>query len=180
MRNVSDLRRLMRERPAEAVGAAEKSLTADSVVVRREAVRCLRELGDDRAVDELRTSLQDPDSQVVALAAQALGELCDPSDRTSVDMLIALIGDEHWHVRQRAAFSLGQLADERAVPSLASALQDDSATVQRAAAWALGQIRVDASHAALAGAAPTRLRTRLAVTIARRGLEQPEPGSPGD
>lgn len=55
------------------------------------------------------------------------------------DELIAFLGDEDPAVRARAAFALGSVQDENAIPELLSRLADTDARVRADAAFALGQ-----------------------------------------
>ncbi len=59
---------------------------------------------------------------------------------THVDELIAALNNENSKVRQNAAETLGEVADERAVEPLAHALTDRDADVRLSAALALGMI----------------------------------------
>ena len=59
---------------------------------------------------------------------------------TDVDGLIAALRDENPKVRQNAAATLGEVADERAIAPLARALTDSNADVRLNAALSIGMI----------------------------------------
>jgi len=77
------------------------------------------------------------DSIVRAKAVKALGNI---RDLRVVEPLIQALKDEHWDVRRRAAWVLGNMG-EPAVEPLLQALEDEHWDVRRKAAWALGNIR---------------------------------------
>lgn len=60
--------------------------------------------------------------------------------KEDVESLIQALKDEHWGVRRKAAWALGNLG-EPAVEPLIQALKDERWDVRRKAAWALGNIR---------------------------------------
>jgi len=82
---------------------------------------------------------------------------------TRVDELITALNNENPKVRQDAAQTLGEVADERAVEPLARALKDSDADVRLSAALALGMIG-DAS-----GTAPLTFSLRNEKDDAVRG-----------
>jgi HEAT repeat protein len=53
---------------------------------------------------------------------------------------IQMLKDEHWSVREAAAWSLGYLNDTRAVEPLIQALKDEDSTVRWYAAEALTKL----------------------------------------
>jgi len=77
------------------------------------------------------------DSIVRAKAVKALGNI---RDLRVVEPLIQALKDEHWDVRRRAAWVLGNMG-EPAVGPLIQALKDEHWDVRRKVAWALGNIR---------------------------------------
>ncbi len=115
----------------------------------------------------LTAALEDPDPQIRARAAYALGQMGETSTLTRlmtalgerflsspahdrpalvlptpemVDALVAALQDSEARVRQAAAEALGQVRAQRAIPALQQALQDPDAGVREAAARALGEI----------------------------------------
>lgn len=89
-------------------------------------------------MDELIAALQNEDSNVRRVAAEALGRLGYPR---AVEPLIIALRDEDPHVRRAAAKALGNIGDARAVKFLVMALHDDNRYVRRAAVVALRKIR---------------------------------------
>lgn len=80
-----------------------------------------------------------PKSRV--LAAQALGDVKDPTERRrAVEALIVALEDDYPEVRMEAASSLGELRDASALPQLVKRLDDGTAPVRQHAAIALGTI----------------------------------------
>jgi HEAT repeat protein len=61
--------------------------------------------------------------------------------KTAVEPLIQVLKDEHWNVRRKAAWALGNIKDRRAIEPLMHALQDERSDVREQAAWALGNIK---------------------------------------
>jgi hypothetical protein len=89
-------------------------------------------------MDELIAALQNEDSNVRRVAAEALGGLGYPR---AVEPLIVALRDEDPHVRRAAAEALGNIGDARAVKFLIMALHDDNRHVRRTAVVAVGKIR---------------------------------------
>ena len=134
--------------------------------VRRAAAEALGQIGDARAVEPLIVALKDSDSWVKKRAVEALGKISDPraveplivalkdSDvrdvatralemigLQAIDLLVATLKHEDWHVRAAAAEVLGKIGDVRTVKPLLVALQDSySSAVRWKAAGALGAI----------------------------------------
>ncbi|MBK5189981.1 MAG: HEAT repeat domain-containing protein [Methanosarcinales archaeon] len=76
------------------------------------------------------------DSHVRAKAVEALGKI---GDARVVEPLMQALKDEHWDVRRKAVWALGNMG-EIAVEPLMQALKDEHWDVRRKAAWALGNI----------------------------------------
>ncbi len=91
-----------------------------------------------RVMEAFTTALRDDDAEIRATAAQALGEIEDPS---AVAVLAeAHQGDEAARVRAQAAWALGMIESDAGVPALTAAMSDTEARVRSQAAWALGMI----------------------------------------
>jgi HEAT repeat protein len=103
--------------------------------VRQYAALLLGQLKESDGIDPLIQALRDPDKNVRAQAAIALGEIGDPS----VDSLILLLDDMDWKVRYRAAEALGMIRSIKAVPFLIIALDDPKDHVRYMAAKAIGE-----------------------------------------
>ncbi len=119
--------------------AVEPLLTAlrdRSEYVRRHAAMALGQLRDLRALEPLIAALGDSNEGVRRHATDALGELGE----TAVEVLIGALHERDALVRRGAAATLGMIADNRAIDSLAEALRDKDTGVQTAAAWALQQL----------------------------------------
>lgn len=116
---------------------------------------CASALGETRALEaavDLRTALDDPDDELVASAARALGQI---SDRAASEHLTALFATRtrQWFVRVAAASALRALDDPNAAPALVAGLGDENWDVRNAtsrALVALGSAGLDAVTAALA------------------------------
>jgi len=65
---------------------------------------------------------------------------CEIYQGLKVKRLIKELQDEDADVRSNAAYALGQIRSEDAVPALIQALQDSDAEVRYNATWALGNI----------------------------------------
>lgn len=61
--------------------------------------------------------------------------------KIAVEPLMLALKDEHWNVRRKAAWALGNIKDLRAIEPLINALQDERSDVREQAAWALGNIK---------------------------------------
>ena len=59
----------------------------------------------------------------------------------AVDPLIETLEDEDWRVRGAAAWSLGNLGDEKAIPALEKLLDDESGFVKAGAQSAIATIK---------------------------------------
>ncbi|HLK88362.1 MAG TPA: HEAT repeat domain-containing protein [Polyangia bacterium] len=97
--------------------------------------------GDERAVDPLLAKLGDTSEQA-AVRGAAAEALTGPRSPRAVDPLIAALADPEAEVRFWAAFALGQLGDERAIPALEQLARSDTAVLE---GW--GRISDEASEA---------------------------------
>ncbi|MGZ6696036.1 MAG: HEAT repeat domain-containing protein [Solirubrobacteraceae bacterium] len=118
---------------------------------RRLAVAALGEIRALDAAPDLRARLADPDPEVVAGAARALGQV---GDTTAVGPVLEALQDPErpWFVHVAAAGALGELDDPVAAPALAAALGEDEWDVRNAAARslaAMGEAGLDAVAAGL-------------------------------
>jgi HEAT repeat protein len=85
----------------------------------------------------LVAALDDPESEVRARAAKAIGRSGDAGAAAS---LVKALSDPVWFVRLQAARAIGVLAHNRAVRPLVAALTDESWQVRATAAAALRQL----------------------------------------
>jgi HEAT repeat protein len=123
-------------------------------------VVALGELRSVDAVPELVRCLRDPDPELAARAAHALGKVGDP--RSAAELAAQATGAEAWEVRAAACGACGHVAAPETPRALALALDDPSWHVRSAAARALVRLE-DRGLAAV--------RVRLAA-LGRTGLLQ--------
>ena len=142
-----------------------------SQTVRINAAYALGLMKDERAIPALYTALNDKIALVRINSAWALGEFgskCNPEflekrmakesdgkvrayiigalgkiqSSSSVPILIDALSDKNKDVRNNAAWALGQIKDERAVPELIRLLQNENdLDVKRSVVFALGEIK---------------------------------------
>ncbi|TAJ10314.1 MAG: HEAT repeat domain-containing protein [Nitrospirae bacterium] len=94
-------------------------LNDPDLVVRREAVITLGEMGDERCVEPLVRALRDGDWQVREAAIDALGQVGSPA----VEPLIKQLRD--WDIRKSVIRALGRIKDERVLEPLVNQLRSD-------------------------------------------------------
>jgi hypothetical protein len=123
-------------------------LSTGSDSERRLAVVTLGRIRSHQALEQLRAALVDPDHELVAGAARALGQLGDSSITGSLVELLG--GSRPWFVRVAAASALGALEDPAAAPALAEALNTDVWDVRNAAARSLVLLDEDGLKAVVA------------------------------
>lgn len=119
-------------------------LSDPDLVVRREAVITLGEMGDDRCVEPLVRALRDGDWQVREAAIDALGQVGSPA----VELLIKQLRD--WDIRKAVIRALGRIKDERVLEPLVNQLRSDEFGLDATDALVmLGEPAVDRLVAAL-------------------------------
>ena len=94
-------------------------LNDPDLVVRREAVITLGEMGDERCVEPLVRALRDGDWQVREAAIDALGQVGSPA----VEPLLKQLRD--WDIRKSVIRALGKIKDERVLEPLVNQLRSD-------------------------------------------------------
>jgi HEAT repeat protein len=116
-----------------------------------------------------------------ALAAQALGDVKDPTEkRRAVEALIRALDDDRPDVRMEACSSLGELREPSALPHLIKRLDDGAAPVRQNAAIALGTIGHPDGFEHLVGAAALALGAigdRRALPLLAAELEHADVGA---
>ena len=140
---LADSRRQVRLDASHALvqlgGAAVEPLmdraTTGSDSLRYIVAQILGQIGDRRASPFLKSLLRDENRHVREQAVRALGQLDDPRLHTTLASVLA--DDSVPDVRGAAAWSLGNLRDTTAVPSLVRALADTIPSVRRQALAAL-------------------------------------------
>ena len=123
-----------------------QGLKNQDYLIRREAARALKELGDKRAVESLIESLEYQSwqdnyiilSSVRENSADALGRIGDK--KALNPLILAMNEDPDKEVRWKAASALGKLGDSKAVKPLMEAIYDKDWNVRRQAANSLGDI----------------------------------------
>jgi len=158
----------------EDTGKYVQELSSKDPAVRMEAARKLGETKDSSAVSPLIDVLKrDKNWGVRAAAEDALVSIGEPA----VKPLTALLNDQDWHVRRRAARTLGEIHNPVSDEALVVAMrQDGDCCVRKFSAKALGNTNdpraVDVLMAAL------RERNMEVVTGAYRFfIRRGEPGS---
>ncbi|MBE9201205.1 MULTISPECIES: HEAT repeat domain-containing protein [unclassified Nodularia (in: cyanobacteria)] len=99
-----------------------------------------------RAISHLNLLLEDEDSDVRWMTADALGKI---KPEAAIPGLIQLLEDKDSYVRGRAADALGKIKSEAAIPGLIQLLEDEDSYVRRRAAEALAEIKSEAAIPAL-------------------------------
>lgn len=124
---------------SEAFPLIKPMLFDDCLPVRTMAIRSLTSHPSAEAVSLLVQLLDDPNYEIRAGAAGALGYVGD--DNTVQALSRIFWEDTEWLVRFSAAVSLGNLQDPRAYAVLLHALEHTEVIVQQAAIAALGEIK---------------------------------------
>ncbi|NET64392.1 MAG: NACHT domain-containing protein [Moorea sp. SIO1G6] len=96
----------------------------------------------EKAIPELSKCLDDPDSDVRRIAADALGKI---GTEATIDPLIQLLNDNDYNVRSIAAYALGKIGTEATIDPLIKLLNDNNYNVRIRAAYALGKIGTEAT-----------------------------------
>jgi HEAT repeat protein len=172
-----DVDELMAEN--DVVGLID-ALEHEDFIVRKEATRALKYVGDQRAVPALIKSLEYEDwhskfsvlSTVRANAAEALGKL---QSKKAVLPLIERLEDSDAEVRWKAAEALGKIGDEESLEPLIYALSDTDGDVRKHAARALGELDDEMAVDALIEALSDRdwpVRKNAATSLGRIGDER--------
>jgi HEAT repeat protein len=123
-------------------------LVAGSPSERRLAAVTLGHIASHQVLPELTRTLGDPDDELVADAARALGQL---GDLNATAALIALLRDGRpWFVRVSAAAALGALEDPAAATALVKELDAEEWDLRNAAARSLVALDSDGLDAVIA------------------------------
>jgi HEAT repeat protein len=123
-------------------------LTGGSPSERRLAAASLGHIGAIQVLPALRHALDDPDDELVASAARALGQLGDT--RATVPLIELLGSARPWFVRVAAASGLWNLEDPSAAGVLVPQLEADEWDLRNAAARALVALESDGLDAVIA------------------------------
>jgi hypothetical protein len=135
------------------------------------ALRTIDGASSHLAVTDILNRLDDPDPEVRAEAARALGRT---GSAEGVTALLERLRDPHSTIRTEAAWALGEIGDPRAVPALVDVLSSGSEELQEAAAKALGAIGNQAARLRLHGLIheprTDRVFTSVAEAISKLGV----------
>jgi HEAT repeat protein len=179
---------------AEAIEPLIDLLKHESPEARHAAAHVLGKIGDKRAVKALIEALEDESIPVLTKSAFSLGQmdavesvsaltrLIGHEDRevqttitreierfaeTAFPLVVDLLKDERWQVREHAADILGLLDKQSAVPALIEALADEHWQVRFAAATALNALGEPNALSVLADDPDYRV-SRLVTEIRKR------------
>jgi HEAT repeat protein len=125
------------------VSGLEEALSYKEGTIRLKAVLALGELGDSRAVESLINALNNEGNEVRITAASCLAraDLRTPIEVQKLASNICALEDSSPAVRCKAARSLGELKDPRALQSLSVAIRNDTnRDVRLAVVTALGEL----------------------------------------
>lgn len=158
-----------------------KALEHKDYLVRKEAARSLKKVGDVRAVEPLIRSLKYENHQlenpilstVREFSAEALGVIGDIS--AVKPLTDAMKEDADEDVRWKSAWALGKIGDYSALDALIEALNSDSWMVREHAAKALGNIPADESVEPLIDALEDkewRVRKYAVIALGKIGDER--------
>jgi HEAT repeat protein len=120
-----------------------ENMDDENQVVREKAAQAIGEicgLGDTCGIDEVGVLLQDLKDQSKGVRWRASDALVKIG-RPSVEPLIAMLADKDADIKIRAAKSLGEIGDERALEPLANLLRDKDPDVRDAAGKATERIK---------------------------------------
>lgn len=173
-----DIDSLERNRDVEGL---IKALKHTDYLIRKEAARSLKKVGDERAVLPLISTLKYEDwqsdhtllSSLREYSAEALGAI---DDKRAVKPLIQSVKeDTDDEVRWRSIYALGKIGDHRAVDTLIDALKSDSWIIRENAAKALGNMGSEEVVTNLIAALDDReWRVRKNVVISLGQIGDPE------
>jgi HEAT repeat protein len=123
------------------------ALADDELSVLSKAVFALGQIGNPRAIPALVPLLAYRSRELQSMLAGVLARF----GSGALPQLHAALGSDDAHYREHAAYVLGQIGSEEAVPALARARRDESWEVRFAAAYALGEIGGQRAGDALRG-----------------------------
>ena len=114
-------------------------LQSNNSEVRLRAVKTLREMKDNKAIDSLAIALlNDEDDKVRSQSARALGVI---NDKKSVGVLCKALNDNVAEVRGNSAWALGQIRDPASLDSLRRILGDNDDHVRIEAIRSIGLLK---------------------------------------
>jgi hypothetical protein len=123
------------------------TLVAGSSLERPLAAVALGHISAHQALPELTRTLTDPDDELVADAARALGQLGDIN--ATADLVTLLRGGRTWFVRVAATTALGALENPDAAPAFVEELDAEEWDLRHAAARSLVALGADGFDAVI-------------------------------
>jgi HEAT repeat protein len=142
-----------------------EALASEDAAIRRTALRGLGEMGAKTRLRALLALYRDADRTVQVAAAAAVLVILGLEPRVlaeaAVDWTRSAIDADDWTVRHAAARSLGDIAEEKAVPLLARAVVDPDPRVRQAAAESAARMTTVAAAEPVAAALTTESVTEV-------------------
>ena len=164
--------------PATAFDLIQGAIADKNVRVRYAAVSQMATLGEQnlpQALEVLRASLKDPEPDVQAAAADALGALKLTAAFEELEQLYHSTSE--WLVQLSIVAALGDMGEPRAFELLEVALQSSNELIQTIAISALGELGDSRAVPAIAPYASNpdwQVRYRVAQALARLGGPEAE------
>ena len=128
---------------AEEILAGFDELTVDAKEDAIEELVPLARNGDERALQKILDTLDDPEAELREEAVKALGELGDPA---FFGHLLERAADPDYEVREEVADALARMSPDRAGPVLMEMLGDASIDVVRSSIKSLGSLGYRQAH----------------------------------
>ena len=116
---------------------AISNLSAEDVGVRKESIKSLVGITDEKAIEPLIKATTDDNAQVRFKAAEILGNMGD----LAVDKLINEFNNAEGKDKRFLAFALKETEDNRIIPYFVEATEDDDFGVRKVAVRALGELQ---------------------------------------
>jgi hypothetical protein len=120
-----------------AIGKLRSQLTSDDIRARQEAIKGLRRLKVNEAVEPLSYALGDEERDI---RVEAIYALADIGGKDAVAVLASALSDDNAWVRTETAYALGTIGDNSAAPVLKHALYDPDSKVRASAISAFREI----------------------------------------
>ncbi|RLC74624.1 MAG: hypothetical protein DRI61_16305, partial [Chloroflexi bacterium] len=99
---------------------------------------------DSEELDRIGWQPQNQEEEILYLIVKQSWDELVKIGAPAISYLIRALKDENWHVRQPAAYALGEIGSQKAIPYLIKALKDENWYVRHTAAEALGKIGLSA------------------------------------
>jgi len=152
------------------ITGAIADLSSGNRDVRYNATIVLAKAKDDqRSIEPLITTLDDPDDEIREVAANTLGFR---KDRRAVYALIRLLSDKNESVRNRAAEALGKIGDTAAVEPLIKSLNRSDHSCNYPVVQALGQMHDERAVMPLFSQIGTGCGSTIAESMGAEAVEQ--------